>query len=131
MVQRNGTRFDSQEFSIERTGSRKYSVPRLASARGEEAARRAMPTSSAAGFELQVGSGVGVEAAQAISEPPWQAAEGNRVRLVCFKRFDRIVEDAGAAGSVGNVAIVTSPHGRDSIRFLFAMSRNILLFLRL
>src|SRR5580698_4571183 len=31
------------------TGSRKYSVPRLASASGEEKARRAMPTRSGAG----------------------------------------------------------------------------------
>src|SRR5579872_252462 len=31
------------------TGSRKYSVPRLASASGEERARRAMPTRSGAG----------------------------------------------------------------------------------
>src|ERR1700693_2048326 len=46
MVQENGTRFESQWFRIERTGKRKYSVPRLASASGEEKARRAMPTRS-------------------------------------------------------------------------------------
>src|SRR5467141_793826 len=45
-VQENGTRSESQWFKIERTGKRKYSVPRLASARGEEEARRAMPTRS-------------------------------------------------------------------------------------
>src|SRR5260370_39623289 len=46
MVHTNGTRIESQWVRIERTGKRKYSVPRLASARGEEKARRAMPTRS-------------------------------------------------------------------------------------
>jgi hypothetical protein len=59
-----------------------------------------MPTSSAAGFELRWGVGVGVEAAHAISEPPWQAAVGNKVRLVFSERFDRILEGAGGAGRV-------------------------------
>src|SRR5882762_3154063 len=49
IVHSNGTRFESQRFKIERTGSRKYSGRsgelRCVSAAGELAARRAMPTS--------------------------------------------------------------------------------------
>src|SRR5579864_1154493 len=49
MVQVKGTRSESQRFRIDRAGKRKYSAPRLLSASGEEAARRAMPTRLAAG----------------------------------------------------------------------------------
>src|ERR1700740_525324 len=52
MVHSNGTRSESQRFRIDFTGSRKYSGFScdflLVSAGGEEAARRAMPTSGAA-----------------------------------------------------------------------------------
>src|SRR5579864_2341432 len=51
MVHSNGTRFESQRFKIERTGSKKYSGRstelRLVSAAGEFAASRAMPTNGA------------------------------------------------------------------------------------
>src|SRR5216683_3935478 len=51
MVHSNGTRFESQRFKIERTGSKKYSGDsvefRCVSAAGELAASRAMPTSGA------------------------------------------------------------------------------------
>src|SRR5271170_8480437 len=53
MVQSNGTRFESQRFRIDFTGSKKYtgfSADFLrVSAKGEFAARRAMPTSGARG----------------------------------------------------------------------------------
>src|SRR6266851_4145264 len=49
MVHSNGTRFESQRFKIERTGSKKYSGRsaefRFVSAAGELAASRAIPTS--------------------------------------------------------------------------------------
>src|SRR5580692_8440673 len=90
---------------MERTGSRKYSVPRLASARGEEAARRAMPTSSVAGFVLRLGVGGGAEASLADSQVPWRAAVGNNVRLVCFARFRGRSSVAGVARRMGKVAI--------------------------
>jgi hypothetical protein len=83
-----------------------------------------MPTSSAAGFELRWGAGVGVEAALAISEPPWQAAVGNKVRLVCSERFDRILEGAGGAGRVCRVAIGNLAAPGEYIRLLFALSSN-------
>src|SRR5580692_12317414 len=51
MVHSNGTRFESQRFKIDFTGKTKYSgfsaEFRRVSARGEDAARRAMPTSRA------------------------------------------------------------------------------------
>src|SRR5271155_4547893 len=104
MVQRNGMRFDSQEFSIERTGRRKYSVPRLASAQGEEAARRAMPTSSVAGFVLRSGTGGGAEAPLGDSQVPGRAAVGKRVRLVCFVPSRRRRNAVGLARRMGEVA---------------------------
>ena len=65
-----------------------------------------MPTSSAAGFELRWGTGVGVEAALPAFGPPWQAAVGNKERLVCFERdLPDPVKEAGTAGRVGRVAI--------------------------
>src|ERR1700756_3244410 len=90
---------------MERTGRRKYSVPRLASARGEEAARRAMPTSSVAGFVLRLGAGGGAEASHGDSQVPWRAAVGKRVRLVCFARFRGRSSVAGVARRMGKVAI--------------------------
>src|SRR5215470_9069616 len=52
MVHSNGTRFESHRFKIERTGSTKYSglcgEALREPAGGEDAARRAMPTSFAA-----------------------------------------------------------------------------------
>src|ERR1700688_2443646 len=90
---------------MERTGSRKYSVPRLESAQGEEAARRAMPTSSVAGFVLWLGARVGAEASLGDSHVPWRAAVGNRVRLVCFARFRGRWSVAGVARRMGKVAI--------------------------
>src|SRR5271163_228571 len=86
-------------------GSRKYSVPRLVSAQGEEAARRAMPTSSVAGFVLRLGAGGGAEASHGDSQVPWRAAVGNRVRLVCFARFRGRWSVAGVARRMGKVAI--------------------------
>jgi len=51
MVHSNGTRWESQRFKIDFTGSTKYSGFsadfRSVSAGGEDAARRAMPTSRA------------------------------------------------------------------------------------
>jgi hypothetical protein len=51
IVHSNGTRFESQRFRIDFTGSKKYSGRSAdflcVSAGGEDAARRAMPTSRA------------------------------------------------------------------------------------
>src|ERR1700676_4475823 len=44
MVHGNGTRSESQRLTIDFAGKKKNSAPPLASARGESAARRAMPT---------------------------------------------------------------------------------------
>src|ERR1700675_591969 len=87
------------------TGSRKYSAPRFASARGEEAARRALPTSSVAGFVLRLGDGGGAEASHGDSQVPWRAAVGKRVRLVCFARFRGRCSVAGVPRRMGKVAI--------------------------
>jgi hypothetical protein len=105
-VNRNGTFGELQSFRIDRTGSRKYSVPRLASARGEEAARRAMPTSWVLGFVLPSGTGGGAEAGYKGSQVPWRAAVGNKVRLVPFARFRIRVSGPGDARRMGEVAIV-------------------------
>ena len=104
-MNRNGTFGELQSFRIDRTGSRKYSIPRLASARGEEAARRAMPTSCVPGFVLPSGTGGGAEASYMGSQVPWRAAVGNKVRLVCFARFRKRVSVAGVERSMGEVAI--------------------------
>src|ERR1700730_14587925 len=57
MVHSNGTRFESHRFRIERTGSRKYSGRsselRDVSAAGEQAARRAKPTSGVSASRVQ------------------------------------------------------------------------------
>src|ERR1700689_1951903 len=90
---------------MERTGSRKYSVPRLESAQGEEAARRSMPTSSVAVFVLWLGPRGGAEASHGDSRVPWRAAVGKRVRLVCFARFRGRWSVAGVARRMGKVAI--------------------------
>src|ERR1700685_2501763 len=90
---------------MERTGSRKYSVPRLESAQGEEAARRAMPTSSVAGFVLWLGARGGAEASHRGSRVPWRGAVGKRVRLVCFARLRGRWSVAGVARRMGKVAI--------------------------
>jgi hypothetical protein len=98
----------------------------LASAQGEEAARRAMPTSSVAGFSLRSATGGGAEAPLGGSQLPWRAAWGNRVRLACFARdsgWRRSVRGFGR--SMGEVAIAASLHGKDHIRLLFAVSRDI------
>src|SRR5665213_182778 len=106
---------------MERTGSRKYSVPRLASVRREDAARRAMPTSSSAGLVPRTHPGAGAEAPLWVSQSPWRAAGGNRVRLVSFgqdsvrgrsvPKFDR---------RMGEVAIGVLTAPKESIRYLFA-----------
>src|SRR5580692_12885718 len=90
---------------MDRTGRRKYSVPRLASARGEEAARRAMPTSCVLGFVLPSGTGGGAEASYKGSQVPWRAAVGNKVRLVSIARFRGRVSVLGVARRIGEVAI--------------------------
>src|SRR6516164_2116870 len=95
MVHRNGTRSEWHSFNMDFTGRRKYSVPRLASLRGEDAARRAMPTSSVAGFSLRAGTGGGAEAPFRGSQLPWRAAWGNKVRLVCLARVGRRRSVAG------------------------------------
>src|SRR5271155_3484447 len=123
MVQRNGMRFDSQEFRIDLTGRRKYSVPRLASAQGEEAARRAMPTSSVAGFVLWLGARGGAEASLGDSHVPWRAAVGNKVRLVCFARFRGRWSVAGVARRMGEVAF-DSPPARLTIFSFFVLFVN-------
>src|SRR4051812_48805946 len=57
MVHSNGTRLESQRFRIDFTGSRKYSGRssdfRAVSAAGEQAARRAMPTSVASASRVR------------------------------------------------------------------------------
>src|SRR5271163_4093223 len=129
MVQRNGMRFDSQEFSIERTGRRKYSVPRLASAQGEEAARRAMPTSSVAGFVLRSGTGVGAEASHPDSQVPWRAAVGNKVRLSASAGSADVGTSPGWAEVWEMWPLFASPHVPHYIRLLFAMSRQFFRFI--
>src|ERR1700733_13821889 len=111
------------------TGSRKYSVPRLASAQGEDAARRAMPTSSVAGFVLRSGTGGGAEAPLGDSQLPWRAAGGNKVRLVCFASTGRRRSVASLDRSMGEVAIGSLAAPADYIRLLFAVSRIIFAFL--
>src|ERR1700733_2279430 len=110
------------------TGSRKYSVPRLASAQGEDAARRAMPTSSVAGFVLRSGTGGGAEAPLGDSQLPWRAAWGNKVRLVCFAPAGRRRSVAGLERSRGEVAIGTPAARTEFFRFLFAVSSIIFAF---
>src|SRR5271167_518603 len=90
---------------MDRTGKRKYSVPRLASARGEEEARRAMPASSVAGFPFRQGAGGGGEALLGISQLPWRAAVGNRVRVARSARVGWRRSAGGLARSMGEVAI--------------------------
>src|ERR1700691_6227791 len=90
---------------MDRTGSRKYSVPRLASAQGEDAARRAMPTRSAAGVVPWLGARGGAEASHGDSHVPRRAAGGKRVRLVCFARFRGRWSVAGVARRMGKLAI--------------------------
>jgi hypothetical protein len=109
----------------------KYSVPLLVSAQGEEAARRAMPTSSAAGFVPRLGAGVGAEALQALSSLPWRAAWGNKERLVSLDRTGRIRERSAAGRRVFVVAIESLAAPGHTIRLLFALSRTISLFLLL
>src|SRR5271170_5958290 len=96
MVQANGTRSESQWLRIERAGSRKYSVPRLASARGEEDARRAMPTRS--------GSGPGGGRAPGPLSR-WSGTLGNRVGVEIFLRRRGTVGFQEAAEIVVAVAI--------------------------
>jgi hypothetical protein len=90
-----------------------------------------MPTSSAAGFVPRLGTGVGAEAPQALSSLPWRAAWGNKERLVCFVRTERIRERSTAGRRVFVVAIESLAAPAHSIRLLFALSIVILLFLRL
>src|SRR5690348_3162553 len=104
------------------TGRRKYSVPRFASARGEEAARRAMPTSSVAGFLLRSGTGGGAEASLGDSQLPWRAAVGKSVRLVCFGFPGWRRSVAGVGRRVGEVAIVDLAARSQYIRLVFALS---------
>jgi DNA-binding response OmpR family regulator len=81
-----------------------------------------MPTSSVAGFSLRAGAGGGAEAPLGDSQVPWQAAVGNRVRLVSFGRAGRRRSVAGFARSMGEVAIGSLAALAHYIRFLFAMS---------
>src|SRR5712692_3078899 len=83
---------------MERAGRRKYSAPRLLSASGEEAARRAMPTRSAAR------SG-GVGAWRSISR--WHGTGGKRGKDSCAVGVDSS-ERVKARGS-GRVAIARLP----------------------
>src|SRR5579862_2470926 len=110
MVQVKGTRSESQRFKIERAGKRKYSAPRLLSARGEEAARRAMPTLSAPGSG---GDGTG----RSVSR--WHGTGGNRGRD-SFGLGAGSSERAGARRSVrlmSRVAIARLP----DVQVIFAL----------
>src|SRR5712692_6446599 len=93
---------------MERAGRRKYSAPRLLSASGEEAARRAMPTRSAAR------SG-GVGAWRSISR--WHGTGGKRGKDSCAVGVDSS-ERVKARGSGGGPlhACQIAPY----IRLLFA-----------
>src|SRR5260370_14614197 len=72
MVHSNGTRFESQRFKIERTGSKKYSGHsaefRCVFAAGELAASRAMPTSGACA------SSENIAAASRVRSSDWRGA---------------------------------------------------------
>src|ERR1700733_15301527 len=111
------------------TGRTKYSVPRLTSARGEDAASRAMPTSSVAGFVLRSGTGGGAEAPLGRSQLPWRAAGGKKGRLVCFAYTGRSGSIACLDRSMGEVAIGILAARAEFIRLLFAVSRIIFAFL--
>jgi len=84
-----------------------------------------MPTSSVAGFSLRAGTGGGAEAPLGDSQVPWQAAVGNRVRLVSFARTGRRRSVAGFARSMGEVAIDSLAAPPEYIRLFFAMSSTI------
>ena len=82
----NGMSGESQRFKIERTGRTKYSVPHFCRARGEEAARRAMPTSPSAGFTSRLLAGMGEEAPHGACFVPPKAAAEKRVSGAGFVR---------------------------------------------
>src|SRR5579863_2503444 len=96
------------------TGRRKYSVPRLASARGEDWARRAMPTRSGAGPG-------GSRASGPLSRGV--GTSGNKVGVVSLLRaratFLRKGRLSEAVGSVVAVAIARlAKHGRSISLFV-------------
>src|SRR5215469_7022414 len=74
MVQSKGTRSESQLFRMDFTGSRKYSGRSIdllrVSAGGEEAARRAMPTSRACARSLESTAPFRTEPAARFRTPP-------------------------------------------------------------
>src|SRR5215469_9646863 len=114
MVQENGTRVESQWFRIDFTGSRKYSVPRLASANGEEEARRAMPTRSGAGPG-------GSRASGPLSR--WLGTLGNREGVGSSLRLLRVLlERVGLPVAEGNLVAVAiarlAKHGRSISPFI-------------
>src|ERR1700674_2317612 len=86
---------------MERAGNRKYSVLRLASARGEEAARRAMPT------RLAAASGGG---GNCCSASRWRGTGGKRDREELFARVFGFREP-GNERAVVRVAIARLDYG--------------------
>src|ERR1700684_3280880 len=79
-----------------------------------------MPTSSGRRFTLRSKAGGGAEALPEGSQLPWRAAVGNSVRLVSFARAGRRRSVVRSVRSMGEVAIVASPHEIHAIRLLFA-----------
>src|SRR5579863_4957311 len=108
---------------MDRTGSRKYSVPRLASARGEEDARRAMPTRSGAD-----------PGGSRVSGPlsRWFGTSGNKVGVGSLPRLRGVFLPKGrfseAAGIEFAVAITRLGKHEESIS-LFV--RHVKKYLRL
>src|SRR5260370_34809599 len=75
MVHSNGTRWESQRFKIDFTGSTKYSGFsadfRSVSAGGDDAARRAMPTSRAGTLSGETAAAFLTGPASRLSVPYW------------------------------------------------------------
>src|SRR5580693_4721328 len=78
------------------TGSRKYSVPRLASASGEEKARRAMPVRSGAGPG-------GSRASGPLS--PWIGTSGNKVGVGSLLRPRRALLGKGKVSEAVGIEV--------------------------
>jgi hypothetical protein len=102
MVHSNGTRFESQRFRIDFTGSRKYSGRscdfRDVSAVGEHAASRAIPTNGAAGSSAEIAAGAaGRCAAPAASED----AAAFRIRSLGRRGTPPVAGNGGGQSAVG------------------------------
>src|ERR1700741_135107 len=126
MVQENGTGVEWQWFRIDFTGSRKYSVPRLASTSGEEEARRAMPPRSGT-------DPGGSRASGPLSR--WLGTLGNKVGLGSSLRSGRglpgRVGSSVTEGSLVAVAIARLAKHVRSISLFVRFVKHYLLFLRL